>query len=481
MADFLHGVETIESIIGGVQVSLVKTAVIGLVGTAFGGPVNQITLVSSQSDWAQWGPAGNGSTIRDALSDINDETSTIIQVINVLDPLVHNAAVADEVAKLTAAGTAQLAFAGVVASLAYQVQSGDGQTTYKEGDDYTLDALNGIITRVPTGQIAALQQLKVSYSHADPSAVTPADIIGGVNAAGMRTGMQLFQDGYPLFGYFAKLLVAPVWSTQASVSAALTVIANKIRAMQFTDAPSGLTVQQAIEARGPSGTINFDVSDERTALFYPYVTVYDETTNANVLRPLSARAAGIQAQKDQTNGYWWSPSNTAIQGILGTERPITSMVNDPTCEANQLNAAGIMTVFSSYGTGFRLWGNRSSAYPASTQPTQFINIRRTADIIEESIEYFTLQYVDAPESNALIDSVVESVNGFMRKLIGDGAILNGRVWYDPAQNQTTELEGGHMVFSYDFMPPPPAERITYKAQVNVNYLSALSGSSSSSS
>jgi len=481
MADFLHGVETIETTVGGVPVTLVKTAVIGLVGTAFGGPVNTLTQVASQSDWAQWGPAGNGSTIRDALEDINDETSTIVLVVNVLDPLVHNAAIADEVVTLGATDTGQLKFAGVVTSLPFQLQSSDGQTTYDETSDYTLDPLNGIITRVSTGQIAPLQQLKVSYSHADPSAVQPSDIIGGVNAAGLRTGMQIFQDGYSLFGYFPKLLVAPVWSTQSSVSTAMTIIANKIRAMCWIDAPSGLTVEQAIEARGPSGAINFYVSDERTVPLYPYVTVYDETTNANVLRPLSARAAGIQAQKDQTNGYWWSPSNSAIQGIVGTERPITSMVNDPTCEANQLNAAGIVTVFSSYGTGFRLWGNRSSAYPASTKPTQFISVRRTADIIEESIEYFTLQFQDAPESNGLIDSVVESVSGFMRSLIQSGAILNGRVWYDQAQNPTTELEAGHMTYNYDFMPPPPNERITYQAQVNVNYLSTLAGSSTSSS
>lgn len=475
-ASFLHGVETIETIVGGVQVQLVKTAVVGLVGTALGGPVNALTLVSADTDFAQFGPSADGATIVDALNDIFDQMSTVVQVVNVLDPDVHNSAVPDEQVTLGANDTATLANPGVVTSLPCQVSSSDGTTQYVKDTDYTLDPLNGVITRLATGSIPRLVQLKVNYSHADPSKVMPSDIIGGVNAAGLRTGMQIFKDGYSLVGYFAKLLIAPVWSTQASVSSALTVLANGIRAMQFSDSPSGLTVQQVIEARGPAGTINFDVSDERTVLCYPYVSVYDTTTNTNVLRPLSGRAAGIQAKQDQTRGYWWSPSNVAIQNIQGTERPITSMVNDPTCEANQLNAAGIVTVFSSYGTGPRLWGNRSSAFPASTQPTQFISVRRTADIIEESIEYFTLQYQDAPTSNALIDSVVESVNGFMRKLVGDGAVLDGKVWYDPTQNPTTELEGGHISFNYDFMPPPPAERITYKSQINVNYLSALTGS-----
>lgn len=475
-ASFLHGVETIETTVGGVQVQLVKTAIVGLVGTAVGGPVNQIVQVAADTDFAQFGPSASGFTIVDTLNDVYDQIETVVQVVNVLDPLVHNSAVPAEAITLGANDQATLAHPGVVTALPYAIKSADGTTTYTAGTDYTLDPLSGTISRVAKGAISALAQLKASYSYADPTQVTAADIIGGVNAAGLRTGMQCLMDGYSLLGYFAKLLIAPVWSTQASVSAALTVIANRIRAIQFSDAPSGMTVQQVIEARGPAGAINYDVSDERTVLLYPYVTVYDETTNTNVHRPLSGRAAGIQAKQDQNKGYWWSPSNVAIQNILGTERPITSMVNDPNCEANLLNAAGITTVFSSYGTGYKLWGNRSSAFPVSTQPTQFISVRRTADIIEESLEYFTQQYNDAPMSNALIDTILESANGFIRALVGKGATIDGKAWFDPNKNPVTQLEGGQIAFSYDFMPPPPAERISYEATVNVNYLSKLSGS-----
>lgn len=81
-------------------------------------------------------------------------------------------------------------------------------------------------------------------------------MIGGVNAAALRTGMQKFLDGYSKEGYLAKLLVAPVFSTQASVAAALESVAGQIRAMSYRDAPAGLTVQQAVEARGPAGAVS---------------------------------------------------------------------------------------------------------------------------------------------------------------------------------------------------------------------------------
>ncbi len=70
----------------------------------------------------------------------------------------------------------------------------------------------------------------------------------------------------------------------------------------------------------------------------------------------------------------------------------------------------------------------------------FENARRTKDVVDESIRYSALQFVDQPITTSLITSITESVNLFLRKLIGDGALLGGECWYDPARNPQTELE-----------------------------------------
>ena len=175
-------------------------------------------------------------------------------------------------------------------------------------------------------------------------------------------------------------------------------------------------------------------------------------------------------------GYWWSPSNTEIQGITGMEVLLTAGINDANSECNLLNEVGITTIFNAYATGLRTWGNRSAAWPSVTGPKQFINIRRVADVIAESIECSMLQFLDRPITNAFIDAITESVNSFMRTLVARGAILDGRCWYDKSLNEATELAAGHIVFSYDFMPPPPAERITFESHVNIAYLSQLNAS-----
>lgn len=473
-ANFLHGVETIVIKDGPRPVKLVKSAVTGLIGTAPTGPVNVPTLVAADKDAAQFGSDLPGFTIASALDANFDQgrpTSGVVIVVNVLNPAIHKSSVANESLTFGVNDRVKLAYPAV-ANLV--LKSNDGATTYAAGTDYTLDAVTGTLVRVAGGGIAVGATVKaVSYDYADPTKVTAADIIGAVDAAGKRTGMQALLDCFTLMGFFPKRLIAPVYCTLNSISTELIAMANRLRGRAYIDAPIGITPAQAIAGRGPAGTINFNTSSGRARLFYPHVKVYDATANTDRMEPLSQRAAGLGNAIDIEKGYWWSMSNQEIAGITGVERTISAMVNDPNCEANLLNEVGITTVFNSFGTGLRLWGNRTAAWPTDTHPSNFENVLATGDIIDESIEYFCLQFIDQPITNAWIDSVSESVNGFLRKLVADGAILDGRCWYDQADNEATELAAGHVTFRRDYMPPTPAERITHKTRVNIDYLKNL--------
>ena len=405
-ASYLHGVETIEIEKGARTIRTVKTAVVGLVGTA---PIqdvedeyktiNEPVLISSDVDAVKYfGTAKDGFTIPQALDAIFDQGAGVVLVVNVFNPDKHES-VAD---------------------------------------------------------------------------VTKADIIGGVDSVtGKRTGLQTFKDCYSLFGYFPKTIIAPVYCEDTAVVSEMQVICDKIRAIGIVDAPVGTTVQDAIKGRGPQGTINFNTSSDRIVLCYPHLKVYDSASDSNVLEPYSQRLAGVMAAKDVDKGYHWSPSNTEIKGIIGVEKQLTSMINDPTSEVNTLNEAGIVTVFNSYGTGFKTWGNRSAAYPTSTNVTNFINIRRTADILHESVEYSMLQFIDYPIDNGLIESITETVNSFIRTLIGRGALIDGKCTYSTDKNPVTEIANGHILFDVEFMPPVPAERITFESFIDIELLKSL--------
>lgn len=412
-ANFLHGVETIEIEKGARPIRGVKTAVIGLVGTApihlvneADQTINKPVLILNDRDAVKYfGPQTPGYTIPQALDAIFDQGNGIVIVVNVFNHSVH----------------------------------------------------------------------KDTGNNPDPTKVTASDIIGTVDSGGNRTGMQAFKDCYNLMGFFPKILIAPGYCTQNSVASELNVLAGALRAITIVDAPIGTTFAQAIAGRGTSGSINFNYSSERMILCYPHLKRYDTATDTEVLEPYSQRLAGVIAAKDVEKGCWWSPSNTEIKGITGVERQLTAMINDPNSEVNILNENGIVTVFNSFGTGIRTWGNRSAAWPTVTHPKNFINVRRTADVLHESIEYSMLQFIDYPINNALIDAICESVNAFIRTLIGRGALIDGKCWYDPAKNPTTEIALGHLTFDIEFMPPTPAERISFESFINIELLKKLGG------
>jgi uncharacterized protein len=172
-------------------------------------------------------------------------------------------------------------------------------------------------------------------------------------------------------------------------------------------------------------------------------------------------------------GYHWSPSNAPIAGIVGIERSLTARINDASSEVNQLNEVGITTVFNAFGSGFRTWGNRSAAYPSETGAETFVSVQRTADVIEESIEFSMLQFIDAPIDDALVDAIKDTVNSFIRELVGRGALIDGSCTFDPADNPPEEIAAGHLTFGYNFMPPTPAERLSFKAFLDISLLRAV--------
>lgn len=472
-ANYLHGVETIEVERGPRPVRTVKSAVIGLIGTAPIGAVNVATLTLSEKDAAAFGPQLPGFTIPQALDAIYDHGAGTVIVINVLDPAIHKTAVASEAITFDASTDRVTLAHGAVANLV--LKSNDNATTYVKDTDYTADPVTGVITRIKGGGIAAGASVKASYDYADPTKVTAADIIGAVNAAGVRTGLKALKDTYNLFGFFAKILIAPAFCTQNSVATELIAMADQLDAVTYIDAPIGTTYAQALAGRGPAGTINFNTSSDRVRLCYPHVKVYDPVLNAERLEPLSARAAGLRAKVDLDKGFWWSSSNQEIAGVTGVERQLSAMIDDPQSEVNLLNEQGITTVFSSYGSGFRLWGNRTAAWPTVSHMRNFENVRRTGDVINESIRYFSQQYIDMPLNQATIDALVESVNGYGRKLIGDGALLGFKAWFDPARNGETELANGHLLISYKYTVPPPLERLTFETEITSEYLLTLKG------
>ncbi|HDL1175733.1 TPA: phage tail sheath subtilisin-like domain-containing protein [Mannheimia haemolytica] len=455
---FHHGSETERVNGGSVPVSVVDSAIIGIVGTAPIGAVNELTVCLTKKDFAKFGTILNqGFTLPDAFDILARYAAGKVYVVNVLDPSRHRTTVTDEVLTLDRNTlTAQTAKTGIIAVTRVK----DGANVLN-ADRYSVDLQTGVVSFV-----SAPSAPKISYIYADPSKVTEEDIKGGVDSlTGKRKGFELLRDGFNLYGADAKILICPEFDKTASCAAALATLADQLHAKAYIQLPKGTSLSKAIQGRGPAGTINASASNENVRHFFPYAL-----GSSNTLESLATHAAGLRMLIDVEKGYWFSTSNKELKGVIGLEIPLTARVDDKQSETNLLNAVGITTIFNSFGTGFRLWGNRSSNFPTVTHISNFEVASRTGDIIDESIRQAELQFIDLPIDDALLDSFLETIDTFLRT---QKSLVGYSVSLDYEYDLVDAFSRGQVPIVYEYTPKIPGERISNKSVMTRKYLANL--------
>jgi len=484
---FTHGayIEYSDTVVR--PVTTVPSNVIALIGTA---PTYRLLpenvslneprrLLGDFDDALYAGPKTPGFTIPHALDAIRDNNGGQVEMINVFDAAIHKTDAANVSYTFEDNDTIQLkqTVAGSVLEVNAEGLTGTTSLTgYTEGTDYTVNAVTGVITRVQTGSIPARGAVTATYTFADPSLVTPAEIIGAI-VDGEPTGIQAVMAVYNLRGYLPKMILCPVYNEHGGVATELEAMAERIKALFFLDAPAGVTRDEVIAGRNgaaPVGT--FGTNSQFAILCYPRVYASDGS-----LQPMSQYVAGVVAGTDATDGYWWSPSNRDINGIdnsRGTEVRLTASLTDVNTDVNALNGAGIVTIFKQFGSGYRVWGNRSAMWPSDSSPLNFIAVSRAFWITLESIQRNSLPFLDRPINGALVDQILSTAQQFIIEQIQIGALIPGsQVYWNRSENLNSQIAAGRLTFSLEVMVPTPMETLTYKGSLNIDLLSNIAISS----
>ena len=320
--------------------------------------------------------------------------------------------------------------------------SGSYTEAAKLGETGTLpNALKGILSQ--TGAVVVV----VRVEEAEESENTELNVIGEVKSDGTYTGVYSFLATKSVLGVAPKILIAPGFCTEEVVTELIT-IANRLRAIIVADAPTDndTAITQFVTTCASS----------RVYAVYPQVI---NTTGETV--PVSPYVAGVIAKNDNENGFWVSPSNKIVSGIVGLSKAVDFTLGDASCKANVLNEKNVATIINQ--DGFRLWGNRSTVKDGNYK---FLCVQRTADIISDSILQSHLWAVDRNiVKNYLVD-VTESVNAFLANLKSQGAILAGKCYADPELNTGANIAEGKVYFNFEFTPAYPAEQVTFRAYLN---------------
>ena len=279
------------------------------------------------------------------------------------------------------------------------------------------------------------------------SEATITNVIGSVTSNNEYTGVYSFLAAKSKLGLTPRILIAPGFATTEVVSEMIS-IAGRLRAIIVADCPTTIDAD----------LISFvnDCSSARVYAVYPEVI---NTKNETV--PASPYVAGVIAKSDNDNGFWCSPSNKIINGIIGLSKPVDFSLGDSSCRANYLNEHNIATIINQ--DGYRLWGNRSTTNEGTYK---FLCIRRTADIISDSILQAHLWAVDRNIVKNYLTDVTESVNAFLANLKSQGAILAGKCYANKELNTAQNIANGQVYFDFEFTPAYPAEQVTFRAYLN---------------
>ena len=332
----------------------------------------------------------------------------------------------------------------------------------KLGTSGTLPtAIDGIFDQCGARVVVIRVAEGVAGGEATAEAATISNVIGGVNAkTGRNEGIQCFLDANSVVKARPRILIAPGFSHQQAVATELVSVAERLKAVCILDGPN-TTNEVAISYAENFGSARVFVVD-------PWVTVWDMAASADVVQPASARVAGLISKSDNERGFWWSPSNQEILGITGTARPIDFVMGDSNCVANHLNENNVATII--HQDGYRLWGNRT---PATDTKFAYLCVRRTADMVAESLLAAHLWAVDRGITRTYMEDVRDGVDMYLRHLQKVGAILGGSCWVDREINSADQIMQGIVYWDYDFTPVYPAEHLVFRSHIVDDYIEEI--------
>lgn len=351
----------------------------------------------------------------------------------------------------------------------------NGANVLTRGGDY-LSAYNeagGVVITLLGETAKGTTELMVASTSLNPAGVTKEDIVGGVDAAtGRETGLELIRTIYPKLGLVPGILLAPGWSQEPVVAAALQakteaingsfnctccldIAADKSGAVVYTN------VKTAKEALGASGT--------HAVALWPMVAVGDKSYY------YSAVFAALTAYTDASNGDvpYESPSNKNLRVTATVLKDGTEVTLDQE-QANLLNGQGVITAINA--NGFKSWGNNTAAYPSTTDPKdRWLAVRRFFDWDGNNFIRTYFQKVDKPGNPRLIQSIVDSQN-----IVGNGYVAREycagyRVEFREDENPVTSLLDGHLTVHTYLAPYIPAEQIENIREYDVDALQAAMG------
>ncbi len=292
--------------------------------------------------------------------------------------------------------------------------------------------------------------------------LVPASGASAVTAAQVAAAVESIDQCMAMFGVIPDLILAPGFSHESTVAAAM---ATKIQSINGLFAGKALVDIQAANYTAAITAKSGGSFNEAQIVCWPFVKLGD------LIFHMSTVYAGRMAQTDADNSGvpYESPSNKGISCDSlctsdGTEIILTL------AQANLLNEAGINTGLNFMG-GFKAWGNNTGCYPGDTDvKNRFIPVSRMFDWVANTLIKTFWAKLDRPMNRRLIDGILDSCNIWLNGLVGRGYLLGARVEMVDSENPVTDLMAGIVRLHVFMTPPSPAQEIDFTLEYDASYV-----------
>lgn len=410
--------------------------------------------------------------------------------VNVLDPNRHYKAIGPEVHmvenhQITLEDTGIILSDLVLTMAADESQVGEarvgeavvaaGEQTLKPDQDY-IAAFNDqgqvVITLLTRGDAYYKSEITVTAKAIDPEAVTERDLIGAYDVeTGVESGLEVLRRVYPMYGLVPGALMAPGWTENPNIGAALQGKCEEISGAFSCVCLLDLDTDQARKYTDCLGLKNEMGYDEaHSIVLWPQLTANGKTFRYSAVYG-AMMSYNTAVNEDVPYLY---PSNKALNVDGAVLADGTEVFLDQV-QAGAVNGDGIVTAFRD--TEWKSYGNNTGCYPDNTDPKdRWIACRRMFDFVGN---YFVAEYrarLDENMNRRTVDDIVNSFNIWGNSLVASGMCAGLYAEFRSEDNTVDDILAGHIKVRIYFAPYTPAEYICATMEFDMKALeAAMSG------
>lgn len=305
--------------------------------------------------------------------------------------------------------------------------------------------------------------VNVTFSEVDPSKVAKTDIIGGVTAEGVYTGLGVVDLVYQYTSKIPNLIVAPGWSNDPDVYNAMLIAGTKINghweAFVLADIP--LTDVDTIEKAVKWAEDN-SYKSERSKVYWPMFA----DASGVAYHGSTLAAWMMQTVDDANNGIpMETPSNKAVPIAKQYFGENSKNRGFDQRRANDLNANGISTA-AFWGGHWVLWGGHTAAYKFGAVADNRVVFDNNIRMMMHTLNSFQQEWaltIDKPMTLALADTIKNREQEKADALVAVGALIGSPVVkFIESENSVSEMVEGNFVWDFDETPTPQAKALTMR-------------------